>query len=61
MQIVWYLMGEQLPQTATEGVIGHVQLPVGQNAGEESTFDVRIALYIAAFIAKGMETSSSTD
>ena len=54
-------MVEQLPQTATEGVIGHVQLPVGQNAVAESTFDVKTPLYIATFIAKETETPSSTD
>ena len=61
MQTVWYFTGEQLPHTATEGVIGHVQLPVGQNAVGGFTFEVRIASYIAVFIAKGTETPSSKD
>jgi|SRR5271155_4563974 len=57
LQNVRYGTSWHSPQIATEGVRGHVQLPVGHSAVSGAIFSVRNPLYIAAFNVRGIEAA----
>ena len=49
-----YAVFEHSPQTAKEGVTGHVQLLVGQATAARSTTGFMIPVYVAATISNGV-------